>query len=155
MSQRSSGRPRPASWCPRGDSPLTITDVGRGISPAPSQGSQGLPPIASPRSTPTPFKLRRFSAGIDAPSPSPTPKGINSHQQPGCYQSGGGGSQYSGFQSASNNSYNHAPQTYNNYHPPGQHSQNNGVPYISPQFLASPTVPSASSNRYSVSKVLL
>lgn len=63
MSQRGN---RPRSWCPRGDSPLRLPDAGNLPSPVAAPGVQGLPPaVASPRSTPTPFKLRRFSMGGD------------------------------------------------------------------------------------------
>lgn len=64
MSQRSN---RPRSWCPRGDSPLRLPE-GSPLLPSPvaAPGVPGLPPaVASPRSTPTPFKLRRFSMGTD------------------------------------------------------------------------------------------
>ncbi|KAK3880150.1 hypothetical protein Pcinc_015350 [Petrolisthes cinctipes] len=65
MSQRGSNRPR--SWCPRGDSPMRLPDGSPNLpSPVAAPGIQGLPPaVASPRSTPTPFKLRRFSMGSD------------------------------------------------------------------------------------------
>lgn len=64
MSHRSN---RPRSWCPRGDSPLRLPE-GSPLLPSPvaAPGVPGLPPaVASPRSTPTPFKLRRFSMGTD------------------------------------------------------------------------------------------
>ncbi|XP_042864476.1 vegetative cell wall protein gp1-like [Penaeus japonicus] len=64
MSQRSN---RPRSWCPRGDSPMRLPE-GSPLLPSPvaAPGVPGLPPaVASPRSTPTPFKLRRFSMGAD------------------------------------------------------------------------------------------
>ncbi|CAL4147184.1 unnamed protein product [Meganyctiphanes norvegica] len=68
-------RPRPASWCPRGDSPLRVAGEGGCPSPVPSPGLTGLPPpVASPRSTPTPFNRRRGgSVGVDGGSPAPSP----------------------------------------------------------------------------------
>ncbi|XP_066945399.1 mediator of RNA polymerase II transcription subunit 15-like [Macrobrachium rosenbergii] len=68
---------RPHSWCPRGESPLRLPDGGSASSPVASPGIQGLPPaIASPRSTPTPFKLRRLSFGGErSGSPLATPAG--------------------------------------------------------------------------------
>ncbi|XP_050737277.1 uncharacterized protein LOC127008878 [Eriocheir sinensis] len=63
MSQRGT---RPRSWCPRGDSPLRVPEGGNLPSPVAAPGLQGLPPaVASPRSTPTPFKLRRLSMGTE------------------------------------------------------------------------------------------
>lgn len=63
MSHRSN---RPRSWCPRGDSPLKLPEGASVPSPVAAPGVQGLPPaVASPRSTPTPFKLRRLSMGTD------------------------------------------------------------------------------------------
>ncbi|KAG7176002.1 hypothetical protein Hamer_G016964, partial [Homarus americanus] len=63
MSQRGN---RPRSWCPRGDSPLRVPEGSSVPSPVAAPGVQGLPPaVASPRSTPTPFKLRRLSMGTD------------------------------------------------------------------------------------------
>ncbi|KAK7075505.1 hypothetical protein SK128_019269 [Halocaridina rubra] len=68
---------RPHSWCPRGESPLRIPEGGSASSPVASPGLHGLPPaVASPRSTPTPFKLRRLSyAGDRSGSPMATPAG--------------------------------------------------------------------------------
>lgn len=73
MSQQRGNRPR--SWCPRGDSPLRLPEGGPISSPVAAPGVHGLPPaVASPRSTPTPFKLRRLSMGGDrAGSPLATP----------------------------------------------------------------------------------
>ncbi|XP_063862946.1 transcription factor SPT20 homolog isoform X1 [Scylla paramamosain] len=63
MSQRGT---RPRSWCPRGDSPLRVPETANLPSPVATPGLQGLPPaVASPRSTPTPFKLRRLSMGTE------------------------------------------------------------------------------------------
>ncbi|XP_071514758.1 uncharacterized protein [Panulirus ornatus] len=75
MSQRGN---RPRSWCPRGDSPMRLPEGTAVSSPVAAPGVHGLPPaVASPRSTPTPFKLRRLSMGADrAGSPcisTPTP----------------------------------------------------------------------------------
>ncbi|KAK8753234.1 hypothetical protein OTU49_003354, partial [Cherax quadricarinatus] len=63
MSQRGN---RPRSWCPRGDSPLRLPEGSSIPSPVAAPGVQGLPPaVASPRSTPTPFKLRRFGMSTE------------------------------------------------------------------------------------------
>ena len=78
-------RPRPNTWCPRGDSPLWFSDSSSGASPLPTLGTAGLPPpVASPRSTPQPYKHRRLSIGTDSPCGSPIPRNHPHHHAPNC-----------------------------------------------------------------------